>query len=142
MTISRILLSVALVCSGLLGAAQPSTLCDPIAAQCQRHITEQYIPDGQFYRTLLNGDETAEFDLTLFGGTTYRGAACSGNGDGNLIFSVVDKEGHVLFTNRDHGNDPYWDRVVANTIDVAIEAQLDPAKAGSGCAVLMIGFKK
>jgi hypothetical protein len=31
---------------------------------------------------------------------------------------------------------------VANTIEVTIEAQLDPAKLGSGCAVLLIGFKK
>ncbi|MFZ1687823.1 MAG: hypothetical protein WAU70_10400 [Flavobacteriales bacterium] len=138
--------STALLLAAVIGAAnavaQSGAICDQIAEQCQRHITEQYIPDGQFYRTLLNGDETAEFDLTLFGGTTYRVAACSGTGDGNLFFSVVDKKGNVLFTNRDHGNGPYWDLVVSNTIDVAIEAQLDPAKAGSGCAVLMIGFKK
>lgn len=138
--------STVLLIAALIGAAQAfaqsGPICDPIAEQCQRHITEQYIPDGQFYRTLLNGDETAEFDLTLFGGTTYRVAACSGSGDGNLFFSVVDKKGNVLFSNRDHGNGPYWDLVVSNTIDVAIEAQLDPAKAGSGCAVLMIGFKK
>lgn len=128
---------------GSAGAfAQSGSICDPIAEQCQRHITEQYIPDGQFYRTLLNGDETAEFDLTLFGGTTYRIAACSGSGDGSLFFSVVDKKGNLLFSNRDHGAGPYWDLVVANTIDVSVEAQLDPAKAGSGCAVLMIGFKK
>lgn len=138
----RTILTVA-ACAMLLGAsAQTGAICDPIATNCQRHITDQYIPDGQFYRTLLNGDETAEFDLTLFGGTTYRVAGCSGTGDGNLIFTVVDKKGNVLFSNRDHANEPYWDLVVANTIDVSVEAQLDPAKAGSGCAVLMIGFKK
>jgi hypothetical protein len=48
----------------------------------------------------------------------------------------------VLFTNKEFGNEPYWDLAVANTIDVTIEAQLDPAKLGSGCAVLLIGFKK
>ena len=41
-------------------------------------MTASYIPDGQFYRALLNEDETAEFELTLYGGTTYRVAACTG----------------------------------------------------------------
>ena len=122
--------------------AQAQELCGTIADRCEKHITTQYIPDGQFYRALLQGDEQAEFNLTLFGGTTYRVAACSGDTDGILIFSVVDKDDHVLFTNRDQGNAPYWDLAVTNTIDVKVEASLDPSKAGSGCAVMLIGFKK
>jgi hypothetical protein len=54
----------------------------------------------------------------------------------------VDKDGNVLFTNKDQGNAPYWDLAVTNTIDVKMEASLDPSKAGSGCAVMLIGFKK
>ncbi len=122
--------------------AQAQELCGTIADRCEKHITTQYIPDGQFYRALLQGDEQAEFNLTLFGGTTYRVAACSGDTDGILVFSVVDKDDHVLFTNRDQGNAPYWDLAVTNTIDVKVEASLDPSKAGSGCAVMLIGFKK
>ncbi|MCB0770138.1 MAG: hypothetical protein KDC00_07010 [Flavobacteriales bacterium] len=123
-------------------AAQAQELCQPIASRCEQHITAEYIPDGQFYRALLQGDEQAEFNLTLFGGTTYRVAACSGDSDGILVFNVVDKDNNVLFTNRDQGNAPYWDLAVANTIDVRVEAGLDPSKAGSGCAVMLIGFKK
>ncbi len=123
-------------------SAAAQGLCEPIATRCEQHITANYIPDGQFYRALLQGDETATFDLTLFGGTTYRVAACSGETDGNLLFTVYDKERHVLFTNKDHHNAPYWDLAIANTIDVTMEADLDPSKAGSGCAVLLIGFKK
>jgi hypothetical protein len=127
----------------LATAAQAAVAqCDTIASLCEKHITRNYIPDGQFYRALLNGDETAEFSLTLFGGTTYRVAACSGLSDRNLVFSVVDRDRNVLFTNKEFGNEPYWDLAVENTIDVTIEAQLDPAKLGSGCAVLLIGFKK
>ncbi|MCC7503124.1 MAG: hypothetical protein IT229_11385 [Flavobacteriales bacterium] len=116
--------------------------CDTIASVCEKHITQAYIPDGQFYRALLSGEEMAEFNLTLFGGTTYRVAACSGLSDRNLVFSVLDRDRNVLFTNKEFSNDPYWDLVVANTIEVTMEAQLDPAKLGSGCAVLLIGFKK
>ena len=123
-------------------ASQAQEICRTIAERAEKHITTQYIPDGQFYRALLQGDEQAEFNLTLFGGTTYRVAACSGEGDGILLFHVVDKDGNVLFSNKDQGNAPYWDLAVANTIDVRIEAGLDPTKAGSGCAVMLIGFKK
>ncbi len=116
--------------------------CDTIASVCEKHISATYIPDGQFYRALLREDEMAEFGLTLFGGTTYRVAACSGLSDGNLIFSVYDKDRNVLYTNKEFNNDPYWDLVIASTIDVTIEAQLDQTKAASGCAVMLIGFKK
>ena len=123
-------------------ASHAQELCGTIADRCEKHITTQYIPDGQFYRALLQGDEQAEFNLTLFGGTIYRVAACSGETDGILIFQVLDKDNNVLFTNKDQGNAPYWDLSVANTIDVRMEAGLDPSKAGSGCAVMLIGFKK
>ncbi|MEI2825889.1 MAG: hypothetical protein V9F04_05395 [Dermatophilaceae bacterium] len=87
--------------------------CDTIASVCEKHITQAYIPDGQFYRALLSGEEMAEFNLTLFGGTTYRVAACSGFTDRNLIFSVLDRDRNVLFTNKEFSNEPYWDLVVA-----------------------------
>jgi hypothetical protein len=126
------------------GTASAQGICQGIASRCEKHITTSYIPDGQFYRALLQGDEIAEFNLTLFGGTTYRVAACSGETDGNLVFSVYDtsKERNLLFTNKDHVNAPYWDLAIASTLDVVVEAILDPSKAGSGCAVMLIGFKR
>lgn len=133
---------IALAALGFGAATQAQTLCQPIATRCEAHITANYIPDGQFYRALLQGDEVAEFQLTLFGGTTYRVAACSGDADGNLLFSVFDQQRNLLFTNKDHHSAPYWDLSVANTLDVIVEAHLDPSKAGSGCAVMLIGFKK
>lgn len=141
MTMRRILVFLT-TCAGLTWAGGAFAQCDTIATLCEKNITAEYIPDGQFYRALLREDEMAEFELTLFGGATYRVAACSGLSDGNLIFSVWDKEKNLLFSNKDHENDPYWDLVVANTLDVIINAELDPAKANSGCAVLLIGFKK
>ncbi|MBS1583410.1 MAG: hypothetical protein JST66_14515 [Bacteroidetes bacterium] len=138
----RRILQLLALSAGLTGAVAAHAQCDTIATLCEKHITTAYIPDGQFYRALLREDEVAEFNLTLFGGTTYRVAGCSGIGDGNLIFTVYDKDRNVLFSNKEYNNDPYWDLVVANTLDVTIEAQLDPSKAHSGCAVLLIGFKK
>lgn len=136
----RTLLPLCAIAFAHLGQAQ--SICGPIADRCEKHITTNYIPDGQFYRTLLQGDDMAEFGLTLFGSTTYRVAACSGDTDGFLLFSVYDRERNLLFTNAAHGNAPYWDLSIANTIDVTIEASLDVSKTSSGCAVMLIGFKK
>ena len=133
--------SLLFAASLLLGTAV-SAQCDTIASICEKHITATYIPDGQFYRALLREDETAEFDLTLYGGTTYRVAACSGLSDGNLIFTVLDRDRNVLYSNKEQNNDPYWDLVITHTMEVTIEAQLDQSKAASGCAVMLIGFKK
>lgn len=123
-------------------AQDDKPVCDTVATICEQHVTNEYISDGQFYRALLFDDEISEFEATLFGGTTYRIAGCSGLSDGNLLFSVLDQERNVLFSNEDQNNAPYWDLVVANTIDVTIEAALDRSKAGSGCSVVLMGFKK
>ena len=118
--------------------------CDSIAKLCSKHIISQFISDGQSYRSLLvNSEETAEFHTTFFGETTYRLAACSGKTDGNLIFNIYDQERHLLFTNKNHANAPFWDFKVKSTIECTIEAQLDANKnSGSGCAVILIGFKQ
>ncbi|HEY1039413.1 MAG TPA: hypothetical protein VGF30_08425 [Bacteroidia bacterium] len=118
--------------------------CDTIANLCAKHIINSFISDGQTYRALLlNPDETAEFHTTFFGETVYRIAACSGMTDGNLTFFIYDQDRTLLFSNKDYKNAPYWDFKVKSTIDdVIIEAKLDPVNAGSGCAVLLIGFKQ
>lgn len=126
--------------SGNSGRAQ----CDTIANACAKHIISSFVSDGQQYRSLLlNAEEYAEFNTTFFGETTYRLAACSGNSDGNLIFRIYDRERHLLFTNQTQANAPYWDFKVKSTLEVLIEAQLDGNRnAGSGCAVILIGFKQ
>ena len=116
--------------------------CDSTASICDKHITNGFISDGQDYRALLLDDEIAEFNMTLYGNSTYRFAACSGMSDGNLIFSVYDQERNLLFTNKEYSNAPYWDFKITNTIDCIIEANLDPNISASGCAVLLVGFKQ
>jgi hypothetical protein len=117
--------------------------CDTIADLCTRHIINTFVSDGQQYRALLlNPNETAEFTSTFFGGTTYRIAACSGLSDGNLIFSIFDQEKNLLFTNSNYKNAPYWDFKTKSTLEITIEAHLDKTSSGSGCAVILIGFKQ
>ena len=118
--------------------------CDSIANMCSKHIIASFISDGQQYRSLLlNSEEYAEFHTTFFGETIYRIAACSGRSDGNLIFNIYDQDRRLLFSNREQKNAPYWDFKVKSTVETIIEAQLDVNRnPGSGCAVILIGFKQ
>ena len=118
--------------------------CDTIASMCSKHIISSFVSDGQQYRSLLlNSEEYAEFHTTFFGETTYRIAACSGTSDGNLIFNIYDQERHLLFSNQPQRNAPYWDFKVKASIETIIEARLDAGRnKGSGCAVILIGFKQ
>jgi hypothetical protein len=118
--------------------------CDTIANICAKHITTSFISDGQQYRALLlNSEETAEFHTTFFSETIYRIAACSGTSDGNLVFNIYDQDRNLLFTNSKQKNAPYWDFKVKSTLETIIEAKLDANRnPGSGCAVILIGFKQ
>ena len=108
---------------------------------CTKHLNESFVSDGQQYKALLNGDEVAEFRATFYEGSIYRIIGCSGLSDGNLIFSVYDKNRRLLFSNLDHNITPYWDFKFNSTIDCIIEAQLEDTSK-SGFAILLIGFKK
>jgi hypothetical protein len=132
------ILTLLIAVSTMLGYSQ----CDSLAGICEKHITKNYITDGQAYRALLNGTEVAEFKTTLFGGNTYRIAACSGTDDGNLVFKIYDQEKNLLFSSVEFSNTPYWDFVIENTMVVTVEANLDNTRSSSGCAVVIIGFKR
>lgn len=139
---NSLLLKALIIIIGLTTNLSSQAQCDTVATLCDNHIKNGFVSDGQNYRSLLVGEEIAEFDLTLYGESTYRFAACSGLADGNLIFSVYDKERNLLFTNKEYSNSPYWDFKITNTINCTIEATLNQETVGSGCAVLLVGFKQ
>jgi hypothetical protein len=141
------ILKLVLVISGIVMMNSASAqMTDTVASICAKHFQDQFISDGQQYRALLmNSEEMAEFHVTLYGGTLYRIAACSGLQDGNLIISVFDTDAkeNLIFTNQDYKNAPYWDFKVNSTLDCVIKAKLDPdGLQSSGRAVVLIGFKQ
>ncbi len=115
---------------------------DTLVNVCSKHLKLPFISDGQQYQALINGDETAEFHATFYGGSTYRIIGCSGLNDGNLQFTITDPDHNKIFANTDFSNAPYWDFKFTNTMDCIIEAKLASKKAQSGFAIIMIGFKK
>lgn len=134
--------TVLILLVALLNTGNSFAQCDTIVTMCEKHITSEYISDGQVYRALVQADELAEFETIFFGGNTYRIAACSGTTDGNLVFRLLDQDKNQLFTNQEYSNAPYWDFHVDSTMTVTVEALLDANKSDSGCAVLLIGFKR
>lgn len=120
--------------------------CESIVSVCQSYLDgtnhkSKFVSDGQVYTAFLDR-EKAEFKTTFFGGSTYRIAASAGKEDAFVIFTVKDLYDNILFTNRNYKNSPYWDFKVPSTIPVKIETELDLDKKVTGCAVMLIGFKK
>lgn len=131
-----------LICFLSLASFGANAQCEITADVCQNHISAEYLSDGQHYRALLLTDQVAEFNATLYGGTTYRLAGCSGTQDGNLQFRVFDADRNLIFKNDVYQNAPHWDFQIESTLDVIIEAELDPIAGASGCAVMLMGFRR
>lgn len=128
----------------LLSGVSLAQDCESLAEICEKHLRgpkSNFVSDGQVYTALLDR-EKAEFKTTFFGGSIYRIAASSGEDDNYVIFTVKDLNNNILFTNRNHKNAPYWDFKVPTTLPVIIETELDIDKKVTGCAVMMIGFKR
>ncbi len=138
MKMKQAILSLLLLGMVQMAAAQ----CDSTAYHAHKFLGNEFISDGQTYRALIFDDQVAEFHTTLYGGNTYRIAAMAGFKEGQLLYSVYDQDNNLLFTNEDHRNISSWNFMVDQTITVKIEAKLDLSKQTSGCAVLLIGFKR
>lgn len=118
--------------------------CESLVKACEVHLkgkNNSFVSDGQVYTAFLDR-EKAEFKTTFFGGSTYRIATTAGEDDTYVIFTVTDTKGNLLFTNKNYKNSRYWDFKVPNTIPVIISTELDMDKKVTGCAVMMIGFKR
>lgn len=115
---------------------------DTVMRFCSKFVKAPFISDGQQYKALLSEDETAEFHITFYGGSTYRLSGASSGKGGKLIFSVYDKERNLLFSNKDHNFPYYWDFKFKCTMDCIVEAELDSKSTSSGLAILLIGFKQ
>ncbi|MFT7344033.1 MAG: hypothetical protein ACI9XP_000611 [Lentimonas sp.] len=119
--------------------------CETIVKDCEAYLLgkngkKRFISDGQVYTAFLDREQ-AEFKTTFYGGSTYRIAASAGRDDDYVVFTVLDMEGNLLFTNKDHKNANYWDFEVTKTIPVVIRTELDLDLKVTGCAIMLIGFK-
>jgi len=122
--------------------------CDSMVNICYKQLSldsksgKTFISDGQVYQAFVDAETSAEFKVTLYGGSTYRIATTAGVADDYVIFNVYDQDHMLLFSNAEYDNHTYWDFKIEYTQDVYIEAYLDLDKKVSGCLVVLIGFQK
>ncbi len=121
-------------------AFQSSSQCQQYAEKCS-YLLEPFRSDGQFHRALLKEGETAEFVTTFYKGNIYRIVSCTGPNSDTLIFRVLDANYQQIYTNEDFGMQAYWDFKFNATDKYYIQGELKQG-AGSGCAVILIGFKE
>lgn len=139
------LLIISTLFIGLAGFTRAQD-CERIVSNCEALLRQntkggEFISDGQVYTAFLDR-EKAEFKTTFFGGTTYRIAASAGSKENFVVFTIRDPQGNILFSNRNYKNAPYWDFKVIETLPVTIETELDADLKVTGCAVMLIGFKR
>ena len=121
--------------------------CERIVENCEKLLTKktngsEFISDGQVYTAFLDRNQEAVFQTTFFGGSTYRIAASAGDDEDYVIFTIKDPKGQILFSNKNYRNSPYWDFKINETLPVTIITELDPDLKVTGCAIMLIGFKK
>jgi hypothetical protein len=112
--------------------------CEMYAKKCNP-LLRPYKSDGQFHRALLTEGETAEFIGTFHAGNTYRIVGCTGPYSDTLIYRLLDANYNIIFSNDDYDYPNYWDFKFNATDRYFIQAEL-MEDAGSGCAVILIGF--
>ncbi len=132
----------------LLASYSYAQECDSLVNECYKYLLKEkrnnkvFISDGQVYQAFVDVDQSAEFKVTLYGGTLYRIATTAGVDDNYVIFNVYDKDRNLLFSNEKYSNKPFWDFKLDNTMDCYVEAYLDIDKKVSGCLVILLGFQK
>lgn len=128
------------IAASLLIPTMGNGQAEAVEASCKSCFESPFIVTGRPFRALLTGDEIAEFNTTLFSGTTYRIAAGSA-GKNYIVINVYDSDRNLLFSNKDYDNANYWDFQVDGYLDCIVEARLDNTLASSGFAIIMTGFK-
>ena len=114
--------------------------CGELANKCAPRI-KPYKSDGQFHRALLLEGETAEFETTFYAGNEYKIVGCTGPHSDTIEFSVYDSRYNLLFSNLDFEMPQEWEFNFNATDKYIIQANLTEG-TGSGCAVILIGFKE
>lgn len=96
---------------------------------------------GQYNHALLSEGETAEFQVMFYAGSKYRIVASTGPNSDTLAFNVLDEKYNLIYSNEDYNYVQSVDFAFNATAQYIIQATLREG-AGSGCAVILVGFEE
>lgn len=109
--------------------------------QCSSLLTNEYLSDGQYYSSLINFGEVKSCDVTLIAGNEYRIIVCPHQAK-NIQMQLVDKQGNILFDNKNYSYTNYWNFVIKETIICDLKLQLSNKDVDVDEIVVLIGYKK
>ena len=92
-------------------------------AQCANLLTEDYISDGQYYTTKINSDEVKNCEITFIKGNEYRLIVCPHKAE-KIRMEIVDKEGHLIFDNKNYDYTNYWNFRIMSSVTCTIKLSL------------------
>ena len=106
----------------------------------------EFIHDGNYNATTLEEGEKAELYKTFFSGQNYRIAISKVDQLPNIHFRMLDKNGNVLFDNRDHNYQLVWDFNVESTQMLVVELNVlerEPKQKEliNGCVAVLFGLE-
>ncbi len=136
-----------LVCLMLLLPKVSSAQCASFAKNVAKVKLGEFVHDGNYNATVLGAGETAELYKTFFEGQTYRIAISKIINLPAIHFRLVDKEGTVLFDNKDHDLTDVWDFTVESTQMLIIKLKVlddynKSEKITKGCVAVLFGIEK
>lgn len=109
--------------------------------QCSSLLTNEYLSDGQYYSSLINFGEVKSCDVTLLAGNEYRVIVCPHQAK-NIRMQLVDKQGNILFDNKNYSYTNYWNFIIRETINCEVKLQLTNTDVEVDEIILLIGYKK
>lgn len=111
--------------------------CAKVTDNCIQFI-KPYQSEGQYYRAQLFPEEEAKLKVTFFSRMAYRIVPCGKSSTNSpLIFTIFDKNGVFIYTNKDEPNKTHYDFTFGATGPYQIRARYE---SGEGCAALLVGY--
>lgn len=108
---------------------------------CASLLTDEYVSNGQYYTTAINFNETKDCEMTLIEGNEYRMIVCPRKST-RAQMQLVDKDGNILFDNRNFSYTNYWNFQIKETISCKVKLSLVDNDVETDEIILLVGFKK
>ena len=105
-----------------------------------------YVYNGQLNSAVLTQGDVAELVLTFYPDQDYRIFVCHDESLGDVGFELYDANKHLLFSNKDNDNQPYWDFTTNVTMQIVVRVIIpekpdNQVSVKSGCVSILVGFK-
>ncbi len=130
----------------IIGNMAVSSQCISFAKKVGKEYLGDFIHDGNYNATVLEEGEKAELYKTFFSGQNYRIAIAKVEQLPDIHFRILEKDGNVLFDNKNHDYRLVWDFKVETTQMLVVEINVLQRDTQSdnlinGCVSVLFGLE-